>query len=673
MKVVSCYGNNTWSGYIKKDQKIYVAICSYAEKDQAKAAGFRWHPEKRCWWSSEISAAANLAEFASDDCREELEALKNIKSISSEMSRASSSDCDWPRPDGLEYLPYQKAGITYMSHRDNTLLADDMGLGKTIQAIGLINADTTIKTVLVVCPTSIKINWFNEFGKWLVNKRKIGLADTTILPTRDHGYDITIIGYDAMRKQADKLKKFEWDLLIVDECHKIKNSKAKQTMAIIGGKIKVKDSPDIIIGPVVARKKILISGTPICNKPIELFPLISFLDNSWKPKFFWYANRYCSASRGRYGLATGEANMELLPELQQKLRETIMIRRLKNDVLKELPPKRRQIIEIDTCGNIVEDEKRMVGQYESAFEKAEAEELIAKTIENDDEYRAAVAKLRGFSAAFDQLAKIRHETALKKVPQVIEFVSELLECGKKVIVMCHHRDVQDAILKAYGSTAVLHRGGMSDEEKQDAVENFQKNDSIRVFVGSIMASGVGITLTAASDVVFAELDWVPGNVTQAEDRAHRIGQLDSVNVYHIVLSGSIDARMAEILIEKQRIIEAGLDNDCSQFIEFPPVVAKTKSIKRADLSKMAAEITDVENDYIHTAIKVVASYDDDNAAIKNGVGFSKVDTIIGKSLADCYRLTPKQAALAKVIVKKYRRQISESLYIKIFPIESMAA
>jgi SWI/SNF-related matrix-associated actin-dependent regulator 1 of chromatin subfamily A len=246
-----------------------------------------------------------------------------------------------------------------------------------------------------------------------------------------------------------------------------------------------------------------------------------------------------------------------------------MVRRLKKDVLLDLPAKRRQIIDLPANGaeTAVQAEKAAFRAHE---EKINALKKLAREAKKTGlaEYKAAVQALRdGRAVAFGEISKYRHETAIAKIPAVIEHVTEMLESVEKIIVFAHHHDVIDALMAAFGAQAVHLTGQDSQESRQAAVDRFQADPSCHIFVGSITAAGVGITLTAASTVIFAELDWVPGNLSQAEDRAHRIGQTDSVLVQHLVLDGSLDANMARTLVRKQEIISSALDADDAEIEE----------------------------------------------------------------------------------------------------------
>jgi hypothetical protein len=205
-------------------------------------------------------------------------------------------------------------------------------------------------------------------------------------------------------------------------------------------------------------------------------------------------------------------------------------------------------------------------------------------------------------------------------------------------------------------------GESSEQERQAAVDAFQNDPAVKVFIGSITAAGVGITLTASSHVIFAELDWVPGNISQMEDRAHRIGQTETVLVQHIVLQDSLDCRMAHLLVEKQAVIDSALDTNHPERTApayEPKEKAASASTKPDELAKIANELTPEQIAEIHTRLRILAGMDEDFANSKNDIGFNKIDTRIGHDLANRPTLTPRQAALGAKIVKKYHRQFGE--------------
>jgi SWI/SNF-related matrix-associated actin-dependent regulator 1 of chromatin subfamily A len=332
------------------------------------------------------------------------------------------------------------------------------------------------------------------------------------------------------------------------------------------------------------------TGTPIVNRPVELYPLLRYLDPHGWPSYDEFGMRYCGgggkaiiqaygASRGdwnawcwrnnvppsrvvplsawrQFRQEVGSRGMRVkemaeysgatnLEELRDRLYSTIMLRRLKRDVLPDLPPKIRQVVELSPSGAVsrrIAEEARL----------ARAAGVDAETL-SEAGFRASVSALRGPAAeAWEEMAVVRHELALAKLPYVVDHLRDALE-GGKVVCFAHHRALVAGLAEAFpGSVQVV--GGMRPEEKQAAVDAFQTDDAVRLFIGST-AAAEGLTLTAASHVVLAETFWVPGLVSQMEDRCHRIGQRDSVLCQWLVFADSLDAHIAQTVIRKQGVIE----------------------------------------------------------------------------------------------------------------------
>ncbi len=519
--------------------KWFMLICDYEDRRIPAAAGFVWNKLAQVWWTTDYVAAKRLIEDADESAIAEIKKQEKEAEQSREASVAQDAEIDIPVPDGLNYLGYQKAGIAFALQRKGTLIADEMGLGKTIQVIGYLNA-TKAQRATVVCPASLKINWMRELRRWLVESKRIHIvnADTTYISA-----DIVIINYDILERKLDLLKEAGIGVLIADESHYVKNPKAKRTEVM-------KELASL------ADAKLFLTGTPILNRPVELIPILQML--GMEIRWFDFVKRYCAAYKNQWGWQVKGASN--LGELQDLLRSKVMVRRLKQDVLTELPPKRRQIIEIPASElrDVIENERVRRHAVETARRRARVEAEQAKGTGN---YSERVRELNTLELLyFNELAKVRHETALAKVPYVIDYVKDILESTNKVVVFAHHKDVIAQIatgLKQFG--VVMLDGDTKTEDRQRAVDSFQSDPSVRVFIGSLYAAGVGITLTSASIAVFAELDWTPATITQAEDRLHRIGQHDSVLVQHIVVDSSIDADIAKKLLAKQEVITAALD------------------------------------------------------------------------------------------------------------------
>ncbi len=573
-----------------------------------------------------------------------------------EASKASDLDIELSCPKGLAYLPYQRAGIAYGMERPNVLIGDEMGLGKTIQAIGIINADPDAQRVLVICPASLRLNWRNELEKWLVRPATVGVVNGGKAADWRHGTNganIVVINYDVVRKHRQRIDARDWDVVIIDECQMIKNDKAARTRAVYGSK---KGG----IEPIKSRRTICLSGTPMVNRPVELWTLAQRMDpDGLGQNFFAFAKRYCDAKRNGFGWDfSGNSNLD---ELQRKLRSTFMVRRLKKDVLTELPPKQRQVITLPANGasEAVAAEAAIHAKYAEQIEGLRDAVELAKA-ESEAVYAAAVEELNAaISGSIGEIAQARQDVALAKVPYVCDHVERALE-GGPVIIFAHHRSVVAKLLEHFGERARAIIGGTKMEDRQAAVEAFQAGD-IDVIIGN-EAMSTGLTLTRSQHVVCCELPWTPGEQSQREDRAHRIGQTGSVLVQHLVLDGSIDAYMAKQLVSKQNVIDKALDKGL-QAIESQTLVPtkfepSTREVTRTELERVAEELTADQVAAIHEGLRTLAGYCD-GAQSEDGCGFSKVDTRIGKSLAGQTELTKRQAALGQRLCRKYRRQLGD--------------
>lgn len=630
---------------------MFVALGTYAERDIPKAAGFRWDPARKRWWTGEPSIAARLARYADETAASHLTAARAAIAA----SRASAADLDVPAPDGLSYRPFQLAGIAYAVARPAALIGDEMGLGKTIQAIGVINADPSIRAVLVLCPATPRLNWERELERWLVRPLSVAIATANRWPDTD----VVIVNYDIADRLRDHLRARTWDLVIADEAHYLKNPKAQRTRAVLGHDARPSKGDPGDPG-IRARRKLALTGTPAVNRPIELWTILHWLDPERWRNMFAYAQRYCGAYQSRFGWDFSGASH--LDELQDRLRSTVMVRRLKRDVLAELPAKTRQIIAVPANGanDVVQAESAAYAEHEDRLNELRAQAELAKAGDDEDAYRLAVERLRTATrAAFADLSRRRHETAMAKVPVVVAHIRDALEGGSpKIVVFAHHHDVVAALAEALGEyQPVVLTGETAMADRQASVDRFQSDPACRVFIGSITAAGVAITLTASSHVVFAELDWVPGNMSQAEDRVHRIGQTEPVLVQHVVLDGSLDARMARVLLAKQEVLDRALDRS-TDIAAGPalPLAPATEQATPSRIAQLAARLRPEHQQAVHYALRALAGMCD-GAVARDGHGFNKVDARIGRELASRPALTPRQAALGYLIARKYRRQV----------------
>lgn len=427
-----------------------------------------------------------------------------------------------PLPPGITLFPFQQEGVEFLCSRKSAFLADEMGLGKTVQVIAYTNVIKPEK-VLIICPSSLKINWLNEFNKFSTNNynSKVIFKGTDKIDDDD---TLIISSYDIVVRNIERFKSISFDLIVIDESHYIKDSKTKRCRSI---------------QMLNAEFKIALTGTPILNRPVEIFETLKWLDSSIFPSFYNFARRYCFSikqfSHYIYYEWNGANNLE---ELQQILADTVLLRRRKLDVLTQLPSKTRQLIKIEGLTSARKE------QHAELFEK------IAKITGEQDKKKKNVGEF------IKALAIERHKLAVEKVKYTTKYVEDLLCNTGKVVVFAHHLDVIDLLHEYFQKNeiaCVKFTGRMKPEEKQQSIDKFQNDNCIRVILATIRTASVGVTLTAASTVIFHELDYAPGLMLQAEDRVHRIGQRENVLIQHIVFDGGIDSMMAKILLRKQAI------------------------------------------------------------------------------------------------------------------------
>jgi SWI/SNF-related matrix-associated actin-dependent regulator 1 of chromatin subfamily A len=458
-----------------------------------------------------------------------------------------------PVPAGLAYLPYQVEGIHWLASRRSGILADEMGLGKTVQLLGLVNCKLPSR-VLIICPAHLKSNWEAEAEKWLVEKRmsvtisgRMGSKASRIAEGRLKAAivqpegTVVIVNYEILESWLPLLVQYSQGALVAaDEAHYIKNREAKRTGA----------TREVCLG---ADRVVMITGTPVLNRPEEIFPpatIIGATHRSWTD----FTNAFCDAYTDQYGVRQthGASNLELL----RKEIGPFILRRLKSDVLPQLPEKVRQVITIepDKAGaKAIQEEWNLINQTPSS--------RAGGGMIDWEEMRKGAAGPKTLSA----FAKFRQASGLAKVDWALKHIINLLESdlapNKKLIVFAHHVDVGKKLrtgLAKYG--AKLFTGYTPPLERDATVKAFQNpSHPCRIIIGSLGAMGTGVTLTEAKAVVFVEADWSPSVNAQCEDRAHRIGQLDSVLVQYLVLRGSLDERAVRACIRKQGIVNTLMD------------------------------------------------------------------------------------------------------------------
>jgi SWI/SNF-related matrix-associated actin-dependent regulator 1 of chromatin subfamily A len=417
-------------------------------------------------------------------------------------------------------LSHQKESIQKLVENKKYILADDMGLGKTTSTI-IAALESGAKKILIICPASLKINWQREIANY--TDRSVYISEGKNF-SQEH--DFVIINYDIIKNFHNVKKKSEsqildsnFDLVVVDEAHYIKNGQAQRTK-LINDLVKKVD------------RLWLLTGTPMTSRPMDYFNLLSLVDSPVAKNWMAYAIRYCSGYQFNAGgrkiwNVTGASNLEELRDRTAGL----TLRRLKEDVL-DLPDKIITPVYLRLKSKAYEE---IMGEYYDWYDK------------NPDESKSLTVQ-------FTKLTKIRQVIADEKIAQTIELAENIIEQGKKVIIFCNFTDSLSKICEHFGKTAVRVDGSTPKHERQNSVDQFQDNEKIKVFVGNIKAAGVGLTLTAAEAVIMNDLSFLPSDHSQAEDRAYRYGQKNNVLVYYPIFENTIEGIIYDILNNKKQVI-----------------------------------------------------------------------------------------------------------------------
>ncbi|KAK2412287.1 DNA helicase [Trifolium repens] len=525
-------------------------IAAKFQYDQVIVAAFRkipkssWNAKERLWMfplSSLSEAEKVLREISGYNVQvENLDPLVQ-RAITASTSAPDLRDRYDKIPSYVEskLLPFQRDGIRFiLQHGCRAFLADEMGLGKTLQAIAVASCVQDSWPVLILAPSALRLQWASMIQQWL----NIPSSDILVVLSQSGGSNrggfnivssstknsihldglFNIISYDLVPKMQNTLMASDFKVVIADESHFLKNAQAKRTTAAL---------------PIIKKAKyaILLSGTPALSRPIELFKQLEALYPDVYKNVHEYGNRYCKG--GVFGLYQGASNHE---ELHNLMKATSMIRRLKKDVLSELPVKRRQQVFLD----LADKDMKQINALFRELERVKAKIKASKSQEEAESLKFAQKNL---------INKIYTDSAEAKIPAVLDYVGTVIEAGCKFLIFAHHLPMIDAIhefllKKKVGCIRI--DGGTPSGSRQQLVTEFQEKDAIKAAVLSIKAGGVGLTLTAASTVIFAELSWTPGDLIQAEDRVHRIGQVSSVNIYYLLANDTVDDIIWDVVQSK---------------------------------------------------------------------------------------------------------------------------
>lgn len=424
--------------------------------------------------------------------------------------------------------PYQTADVARLrDFRYRCLVGNEMGTGKSLIALTAAEQAEAFPTV-VVCPASLKYQWELQAAEHcglraeVLEGRKVP-PDRLLRPRK-----LIVVNYDILGAWLPWLKKLKPELVVIDECQNIKNPAALRTKAV----------RELCKG---VKKVLPLSGTPITNRPAEFFPVLNLLWPGEFPSFWKFGFEFCGPRKRPWGWEFKGATK--IPDLNKKLRRLGYIRRLKKDVLQDLPEKTRAVVPVP-----LSDPR----EYQAAQNN-----FVAWLRENWNSHRAERAVRAERLVQFGYLKRL---AAKLKLPAIIERVENFLEeTPEKLILFCIHKSVARELHEKFPKISVVVNGEITGRARQRAVEQFQNQKTCRLFIGNIRAAGVGLNLQFCTNVGFAELPWTPGECTQAEDRVHRIGQREKTWINYYVAHETVEQKLCDLLQKKQQVLSATLD------------------------------------------------------------------------------------------------------------------
>lgn len=684
----------------------------------AKLAGFRatdkpyWH-----WWSEDLNCALRCYASASAEipdefvCEGEAQAVliaeqsQKIKALAGSRSLEAKTSLlpGYAVPDpalGFTLLPCQVAAVVYAQNKQRMIFGDEMRVGKSPESICWANCHRSIRKVLVITKKTIKLNWKREWERWSTLGLSVGVAwglsdwpstdvvianaqilgrpkDSMVMPvllkggkpkmkqTKKGPAPVTHKVYPLRKDIAD----VPWDLVIVDEAHDFKTTGTAKQQYLLA-----------LQPPFRA----VLTGTLAPNgRAIEIWPVLNWIDPDGFPEKdrFKFALRFAGAKRTPFGWdMSGVTHAD---ELQTLLRGKYMVRRLFADVYKEIPKRRRQLIEFP-C-----PDDRFINEQDRLWKKYT--DISSAVRESVDESEATIVldehrdKVRGLDserlACFEEMSQMRHEDALKRIPFLVEHLRGLLEESAKVVCAAWHNDVVEQIAEAFPGCVTLY-GKTPGNQRVAMQDRFNNDPSVGLCVVGI-AVCEGLDLSSSSVMVMAESDWVPKNIQQAEARLENPMKKDSSLIQYCVFQGSLDARMAQTLVFKEEKGYDMLDRETAALAELStvpepsnldivlpekldatgpetPFELPSLSGTASFVSPASPALSKEDCEAIHAAVRNIASRCD-GGATKDGEGFSLIDIRVGHSLAASERLSEGGARLALKILRKYDAQLRGAL------------
>lgn len=525
--------------------------------------------------------------------------------IEASKSQAVPANFDIPVPEGLDYMDFQKGGIGQILETGKSgIIADDMGLGKTIQGIGIVNGRPQAERVLVFCQANMRLKWPREIEKWKVNEAlSVGYAEGDFFPETD----VVVINYDIVARHVEKIRAVQWDIVLADEAHNLKNEDTQRTGAVLGDL--ESEFPLDMVPLSEGGLLVHLTGTPKPNRVSEMWLLLSssrpdiwgrgaaakkaFLERYEPPRLIRREVTIGGQVKTKIVSIPGDATREL--ELQRRLRGSgSFVRRLKRDT--DLPPKFRTPIEMPL--NLTESEQRILRQAEAHLDQIHAR-IAGELNIRVGESRIAGAiidvidGLPAKSPHFSEIARVRRNLGVLKAPYVAGFVvSELLadeelapELRRKTVLFAHHKEVIREIAgiaeEFFPGGVLVYDGSVSNKKKQQRVDEFQNNPAARLFIMSL-SGATGITLTASNRMRLGEFDFSPSNMAQIEDRIWRIGQEQPCDIGYLLVPNSMDVNTGLALIRKMEVDERAINGLSYRGMRSSSAARATATLTRSD-------------------------------------------------------------------------------------------
>lgn len=524
-----------------KNDKLALK-CDYIQKEKAKAVpGNKWNQSVKAWeYPMERGIVEQLLEEFGSNLRVSTEVMSYVdKAEQHKVKRVelkNMKDTELSVPFAHKLRNYQRVGANFLHKAKRAILADDMGTGKTLQSITACE-ETGVDRILVVCPASLKWNWFDEISKWTDSKAVIvgGTKSKRVKTIQEFTGKYLIINYEALRLHPE-LADMQWGAIVFDEAHKLKNRKAKQTKA--AKKLK-------------SEYVFLLTGTPMLNRADELWSLLNCLYPKEYSSYWRFVERYCQTYNDGFGKKVISGTKKQQELLRQEL-APIMIRRTKKDVLAELPDKTyvRHVVELTG-----EQKKLYKAMEKDAFVKLSDNEVVAAPV-----VIAQITRLRQITVSPELLSHDVTQSA--KFDELMDIIQEN-KSEHKIAVFSQFRQAIELFGKRLDETGIKWvsvTGAVSQDDRRAATKSFQEDPDTRIMLATIEAAGLGLTWTSADIAVFLDRHWTPAINQQAEDRLYRMGQKNPVTIINMVAKDSIEERIENMLAKKSRDFDSIINN-----------------------------------------------------------------------------------------------------------------